>query len=476
VKQKDYPVYKGQVLDVDIVGYTSEGQGVARVEGLAVFVAGAICGERVKIRIAHLGHTAAYGDILEIIEKSPARIVPACPYETDCGGCVFHHMTYEEELRAKAQRVSDALTRLGGLELGEIAITGSPQTLGYRNKAQYPVGLVRGRAEAGFFKTRTHQVVPVEKCLIQGAEADQARQVIVDWMNENHVSVYDEKTGKGTVRHIYVRTAVVTKQVMVCLVINAESVPKEKQLVENLLKGVDNFHTLCLSIHKKKGNAVLGDSFRTVYGEGFIEDILCGLRFRLSPRSFYQVNHDQAEQLYDKAIEFAELTGEETVLDLYCGTGTITLALSRKAGKVIGVEIVEAAIHDAKENAARNGIENAEFFCADAAQAAKRFAEEGTKPHVIVVDPPRKGLDESVIDSIVYMAPERVVYVSCDPATLARDLRRFAERGYETVKAEAFDMFPRCHHVESIVCLSREKADDYVRISVHTKDLQTNSI
>ena len=461
MKQKEYPVYKGQVLDVDIVGYTSEGQGVARVEGLAVFVAGAICGERVKIRIAHLGHTAAYGDILEILEKSPERIKPQCPYEKDCGGCVFHHMTYEEELRAKAQRVSDALTRLGGLDLGAVSITGSPAVEGYRNKAQYPVGTIRGRAEAGFFKNRTHQVVPVKKCLIQGKEADQARQVIVDWMNENHVSVYDEKTGKGTVRHIYVRTAVVTKQVMVCLVINAETVPKEKQLVEKLLKGVDNFTTLCLSIHKKKGNAVLGDRFCTVYGEGYIEDILCGLRFRLSPRSFYQVNHDQAEQLYDKALDFAGLTGSETVLDLYCGTGTITLALSRRAKKVYGVEIIDAAIHDAKENALRNGIENAEFFCADASQAAKRFAEEGIKPQVIVVDPPRKGLDESVIDSIVYMAPERVVYVSCDPATLARDLRRFADRGYETIKAEAFDMFPRCHHVESVALLKRREQEDH---------------
>ena len=457
MKQKEYPVYKGQVLEVDIVGYTSEGQGVARVDGLAVFVAGAIRGERVKIRIAHMGHTAAYGDIVEILEQSPERIQSACPYAKDCGGCVFHHMTYEEELRAKAQRVSDALTRLGGLALGDIAITGSPAVTGYRNKAQYPVGVVKGKAEAGFFKNRTHQVVPVRQCLIQGKEADQARQVIVDWMNENHVSVYNETSGKGLVRHIYVRTAVVTKQVLVCLVINGDSIPNETQLVEKLLKSVENFHTLCLSIHKKPGNAVLGDKFVTLYGDGYIEDVLCGLRFRLSPRSFYQVNHDQAEQLYEKAIAFAGLTGEETVLDLYCGTGTITLALSRKAKKVIGVEIIDAAIRDAKENAKRNEIENAEFFCADAAQAAARFAEDGTKPHVIVVDPPRKGLDERVIDSIVYMSPEKVVYVSCDPATLARDLKRFAERGYETVKAEALDMFPRCHHVESVALLRRRE-------------------
>ena len=456
MKQKDYPVYKGQVIEVEIVGYTSEGQGVARVEGLAVFVAGAIRGERVKIRIAHLGHTAAYGDIVEILKQSPERVSPACPYTKDCGGCVFHHMTYEEELRAKAQRVKDALTRLGGLDIAEVPITGSPAVEGYRNKAQYPMGMVKGKAEAGFFKNRTHQVVPVKQCRIQGKEADQARQAVVDWMRENKVPVYDEKTGKGLVRHIYVRTAVVTGQVLVCLVINADSIPKETVLVEKLLKTVNNFHTLCLSIHKKPGNAVLGDKFVTLWGDGFIEDILCGLRFQLSPRSFYQVNHDQAEQLYDKALEFAELTGDETVLDLYCGTGTITLCLSKKAKKVYGVEIIDAAIRDAKENSLRNGIENAEFFCADAAEAAKRFAKENIKPNVIVVDPPRKGLDESVIDSIVYMTPEKVVYVSCDPATLARDLKRFSERGYKTTKAEAFDMFPRCHHCEAVVQLRRD--------------------
>ena len=452
MKRNEYPVYKGQVLEVEIVGYTSEGQGVARVEGLAVFVAGAIRGERVKIRIAHLGHTAAYGDILEILCPSEHRIQPACPYTDACGGCVFHHMTYEEELRAKAQRVTDALNRLGGVDTDLVPITGAQSVCGYRNKAQYPVATVRGRAEAGFFQNRTHRVVPVRQCLIQGKQADAARQTVVDWMNKYKILAYDEKTGKGLVRHIYVRTGAVTGQVMVCLVVNGDGIPKEKELVENLLKAVENLTTVCLSIHKKPGNAVLGDKFLSLYGAGYLEDVLCGLRFRLSPRSFYQVNHDQAERLYEKAIAFAGLTGRETVLDLYCGTGTITLAMSRKAGRVIGVEIVDAAIRDAKENAAANNIENADFFCADAAMAAKRLAEEGTRPDIIVVDPPRKGLEESVIDSIVSMSPEKVVYVSCDPATLARDLKRFALRGYETVKAEALDMFPRCHHVES-VCL-----------------------
>ena len=460
MKQKEYPVYKGQVLEVDITGYTSEGQGVARVEGLAVFVAGAIRGERVKIKVAHLGHTAAYGNILEIVTPSPERIKPECPYAADCGGCVFWHMTYEEELRAKAQRVSDALCRIGGLDFPTVAITGSQDVTGYRNKAQYPVGLVKGQAQAGFFRQRTHTVVPVKQCRIQGPEADQARQIVVRWMQDYQIPVYDEKTHKGLVRHIYVRTARATGQVLVCLVVNGDSIPQETQLVQNLLTGVDNLYTVCLSIHKKPGNAVLGDKFVTLYGPGYIEDLLCGLRFRLSPRSFYQVNRDQAERLYEKAIEKAGLTGTETVLDLYCGTGTITLALSKKAKQVIGVEIIPAAIRDAKENAVRNQIENAEFFCADASEAAKKFAGEGRRPDVIVVDPPRKGLDQQVIDAMVEMAPEKIVYVSCDPATLARDLKRLEEQGYQTREAEALDMFPRCHHVESVACLTRKQVDD----------------
>ncbi len=453
MKHTNYPVYKGQVLDVTVTGYTSEGMGVARVEGLAVFVHKAIQGERLKVKIAHIGHTAAFADIVEILEPSPERTREACPYAADCGGCVFWHMTYEEELRAKAQRVSDALCRIGGLDFPAVPITGSPQERNYRNKAQYPVGLVKGKAEAGFFRQRTHQVVPIRRCRIQSETADQVRQVVVDWMAKNNVTVYDEKAHKGLVRHIYVRCAMATGQTLVCLVINGDGIPQEKQLVENLLTTVDNCTTICLSIHKKRSNAVLGDQFITLHGPGYIEDLLCGLRFRLSPRSFYQVNRDQAEQLYAAAVNQAGLTGRETVIDLYCGTGTISLVMAKHAGRVIGVEIIDAAIRDAKDNAKRNGIKNAEFLCADAAQAAKKFAEEGIKPDVIMVDPPRKGLDPQVIDAMVAMAPEKIVYVSCDPATLARDLKRLEEQGYKTAHAEAFDMFPRCAHVESVCCL-----------------------
>ena len=471
MKQSAYPVRKGQILEVDVTGYTSEGQGVARVEGLAVFVAGAIRGERVKIKIVHLGHTAAYGEIVEILRPSPHRRTPDCPYAADCGGCVFWHMDYEEELRAKAQRVADALTRIGGLDFSQVPITPGPSVTGYRNKAQYPVALVRGKAQAGFFRQRTHEVIPVERCLIQGAEADQARETVIRWMRENHVPAYDEKTGKGLLRHIYVRTAQATGQVLVCLVINGDGIPQEKQLVHNLLTDVKNLTTVCLSIHKKPGNAVLGDKFVTIHGPGYIEDVLCGLRFRLSPRSFYQVNRDQAERLYETAIDLAGLTGRETVLDLYCGTGTITLALAKKAKRVIGVEIIPAAIRDARENAARNAVENAEFFCADASQAAQQFAQTGIRPDVIVVDPPRKGLDETVVDAMAQMSPEKIVYVSCDPATLARDLRRLEGRGYETKTAQALDMFPRCAHVETVCLLSKLKSTQHIEVELNMDEL-----
>ena len=455
VKQREYPVRLGQVLDLAITGYTSEGQGVGRVEGLAVFVAGAIRGETVRVKIAHLGHTAAYGDILEVLTPSPHRVEPGCPSAARCGGCVFWHMDYEEELQAKAQRVGDALNRIGGCDLEGVDIVPSPQVTGYRNKAQYPVGGIAGRPVAGFFAPRSHRVVDVGRCRIQGSAADRAKEAVLKWMKKSGAGVYDERAHRGLVRHIYVRAAAVTKQVLVCLVVNGDLIPQESTLVENLLTSVENLHTVCLSIHTRRGNAVLGDRFRTLYGPGYSEERLCGLTFRLSPRSFYQVNHDQAEQLYEGALAMAELTGQERAVDLYCGTGTISLVLAGQVKEVIGVEIIEAAVADARENARRNGVENAAFRCADAGQAARELAAEGKKPDVIVVDPPRKGLDEAVIEAMAEMGPEKIVYISCDPATLARDVKRLREKGYALTAARAYDMFPRCAHVETAAVLQR---------------------
>ena len=447
---------KNEIYEAEFAGYTSEGLGVTRIDGMAVFAPKAIAGERCKVKILKVGKTVAYGKIEEVLTPSAHRVKPACPYSGLCGGCTFQHMDYEEECRLKAQRVEDALTRIGGLNLGTISLLGAKETGNYRNKAQFPVGTCNGKADAGFFRQRSHQVIPVERCGIQSEDADKIRAVVVAWMRTYRVPVYDEATCSGLVRHIYVRSGFKTGEVLACIVANGDKLPREKELVEMLQAAVPGLKTVVHSIHKKPGNAVLGDKFRTLWGPDTIEDELCGLRFRLSPRSFYQVNRDQAERLYERAIALAELDETKTALDLYCGTGTITLCMARAAGSVIGVEIIEAAIHDAKENALRNGIENARFFCADAGEAAKRLAEEGTRPDVIMVDPPRKGVSMDVIEAMVTMGPEKIVYVSCDPATLARDVKLLEERGYRAVHAEAVDLFPRCAHVESIVCLCRQ--------------------
>ena len=464
---------KNQIYETVITDYTTEGQGIAHVEGCAVFIPNAIAGEKVKVRIEVAKKTWAAGKIVEILEKSPHRRNRECPVAKLCGGCDFWHMDYAEESRLKADRVKTCLNRIGGESLETVDILAAPTCYGYRNKAQYPVAAKKGRAYAGFFKAGTHDVVENQRCLILPEETDGVKAAVMDYVNQFRVSVYDETEHKGLLRHIYVRRGAVSGQVLVCLVVNGRSIPKAHELIGRLKK-IPGFTALVLSVNTKKGNAVLGDEFLTLYGEGFIEDTLCGLNFRLSPRSFYQVNHHQAQRLYEAAIAQAEITKEDTVLDLYCGVGTITLAMASAAGKVIGVEVIPQAVEDARDNAKRNGIENAEFFCGDAGQAALELERKGVKADVVVVDPPRKGLNADTIEALARFAPRRIVYVSCDPATLARDVALLKQRGYVLKNALAADLFPRCSHVETVVLLSREKADDYVRISVHTKDLKTS--
>ena len=446
---------KNEIYTAEISGFTSEGLGVCRVDGQAVFVPNAVADEEYELRITHIGKTAAYGKIEQILRRSPARISRLCPYAKQCGGCDFWHMTYEAECAIKAQRVTDALNRLGGQSLDTVPFTPADTCENYRNKAQYPVAMGKKGAEAGFFQKGTHEVIPIDRCRIQPECADQAKDAVLEYVRRHKVSVYDETTHTGLLRHIYVRHAAATGQVLVCLVVNGKALPKEDALAALLRERVSGLKSVALNVNTRRGNAVLGEETRVLWGTEAIEDVLCGLTFRISPRSFYQVNRAQAEVLYGKALQAAALTGTERVLDLYCGTGTITLCLARQAKEVIGVELVEAAIRDAKENARRNGIENARFFCADAGEAAQKLCAEGAQPDVIVVDPPRKGLSLDVIDAIEKMSPVRVVYVSCDPATLARDVKRLEERGYRLVSAEAVDMFPRCSHVESVVCLTK---------------------
>ena len=443
---------KNQIYETVVTDYTAEGQGIAHIEGCAVFIPNAIAGEKLWVRIEVAKKNWAAGKIVEIIEKSPHRVNRECPVAKLCGGCDFWHMDYAEETRLKADRVRQCLNRLGGESLEEVPILAAPTCYGYRNKAQYPVSSKKGKAYAGFFRAGTHEVVENDRCRILPEETDSVKNAVMDYVNQYRVTTYDETAHKGLLRHIYVRRGVVSGQVLVCLVVNGNRIPKPEELIKRLRK-IPGFTTLVLSVNTKKGNAVLGDEFITLYGEGYIEDTLCGLSFRLSPRSFYQVNHHQAQRLYEAAISQAEITRKDTVLDLYCGVGTITLAMASAAGKVIGVEVIPQAVEDAKDNAKRNGIENAEFFCGDAGAAALELEAKGIKADVVVVDPPRKGLNADTIEALSRFAPRRIVYVSCDPATLARDVALLKERGYVLKNAMAADLFPRCAHVESVCTL-----------------------
>ncbi|MCG4655446.1 23S rRNA (uracil(1939)-C(5))-methyltransferase RlmD [Flavonifractor plautii] len=453
---------EGQLCRLVIDGYASDGAGVARLDGMVVFVQGGIRGEACDVRLTHVGRSALWGRVEEVVNPSPARIFPRCLHYTKCGGCQFRHMNYAEELEAKRIRVEDALRRLGGAEIHVSAILGAEQVDRYRNKAQFPVA--KG-PRIGFYRPRSHDVIDVDDCLLQGEAAARLRGAVKEWMAEYSIPAYNERTFTGLVRHVYVRTNRAGRS-LCCLLVNGRGVPREAELVRALRRAEPNLAGIVLGVNEKHNNVILGDSYRTLWGEDFLSDTLCGLTFRLSVPSFYQVNPAQTEVLYGKALEFAGLTGAETVLDLYCGIGTISLVMARKAGMVWGAEVVPQAVDDAIANAQRNHIENARFLCADAGEAARYLEGEGVRPDVVCVDPPRKGLAEDVVDTIADMGPERVVYVSCDPGTLGRDVKRFAGRGYTLKKAVAVDMFPRTAHVETVVLLSHKKADSYIHIDV----------
>ena len=459
---------KGSVYTAVIDGYSSEGLGIARVNGAVVFVPHAVRGEEIDLRITKVMKTSCTGEIVKIHNPSPERMEPECPYAGKCGGCAYRHLTYPEELWTKRQRVQDALTRIGGLDLTVEEILGAKNPEHYRNKSQYPVG---ADGSIGFFQARTHKVVPIRRCLIQTEAADRTAQAVGEWMRRYKISAYDETTGKGLVRHVCVRVNRKGES-LCCVVVNGNKVPREPELAAYVTAAVPHTVGVLLNSNTRRGNVVLGDKYRTLFGRNYLMDTLCGLEFKLSMPSFYQVNRDQAEVLYGKALEFAGLTGNETVLDLYCGIGTITLCLAKAAKRVIGAEIVPPAIRDAKENALRNHIENAEFFCGDAADIAAKLESDGLRPDVVTVDPPRKGLAPEVIASVAAMGPEKVVYVSCDPATLGRDVKIFREFGYEAKRAAAVDMFPGTAHVETVVLLSKGEVDSKkIRVEFSLEDM-----
>lgn len=458
---------KNQEHTVTIEGYGEGGMGVARIDGRVVFVHGALRGEKCRVLILKTLKSVAFAKVLEVIEPSSERITPDCPYFPRCGGCTYRHIRYEEELRLKKQRVQDNLSRIGGSDVTVEEILGARDTLRYRNKAQYPVSK---DGAVGFYRARTHEVIECEHCLLVKPEADAAAEALREYMQSCRVAGYDEKTGRGLVRHLYIRSNAAGES-LVCVLVNGDKLPKEDRLVTLLRDACPKCTGIVLGTNTKKGNVILGDRYRTLWGSDRLEDTLCGKTFRLSVPSFYQVNRVQAERLYAKAIEFASLTGQETVLDLYCGAGTITLALSDHAKKVLGAEIVPEAIDDARENAARNGVKNAEFFCGDASDVAKKLARENLRPDVITVDPPRKGLAADVVESIAEMQPQRVVYVSCDSATMARDVKRLADLGYTAQRACAVDMFPRADHIETVCLLSKLNAKQHIEINLDMDEL-----
>ena len=459
---------KNQEHTVTIEGYGEGGMGVARIDGRVVFVHGALRGEKCRVLILKTLKSVAFAKVLEVLEPSSERMESDCPYFPRCGGCTYRHIRYEEELRLKKQRVQDNLSRIGGSDVTVEEILGAQDTLRYRNKAQYPVSK---DGAVGFYRARTHEVIECEHCLLVRPEADAAAEALREYMQSCHVAGYDEKTGRGLIRHLYVRSNAAGES-LICVLVNGDKLPKEDRLVALLRDACPKCTGIVLGTNTKKGNVILGDRYRTLWESDRLEDTLCGKTFRLSVPSFYQVNRVQAERLYAKAIEFAGLTGQETVLDLYCGAGTITLALSDHAKKVLGAEIVPEAIDDARENAARNGVKNAEFFCGDASDVAKKLARENLRPDVITVDPPRKGLAADVVESIAEMQPGRVVYVSCDSATMARDVKRLADLGYTAQRACAVDMFPRADHVETVVLLSKGEVDSKkIRVEFSLEDM-----
>ena len=447
-------IKKNNIIDLKIDNCTLGGSGVGRYDGMAVFVPGAVDGDEIKAHILKVKSSYAYAKIHEIVTPSSKRIESACPVFLKCGGCSFMHINYEEEAKIKEEHVKDCFKKFAGFEPTFEEMIKAKNVLRYRNKAQYPVRQNGDNVDMGFYAPHSHRVVNCEDCLLEPKEFADILEVIKGHITKNNISCYNEENNTGLIRHIFLRKGERSGEIMVCPVINGNSVPRQNELIEKLIASSENIKSIVINKNKKATNVVLGEECETIYGKDYITDTLCGLEFRISPLSFYQVNTSQAEKLYNKAKEFANLSGEETVIDLYCGTGTIGLTMAKDVKEVIGVEIVEQAVDDAYKNAEINGISNARFICADAFEATRQLENEGVKPDVIILDPPRKGCSPQVIETVVRMSPNKVVYISCDPATLARDCKIFDENGYKVKRITTVDLFARTSHVETVVLMS----------------------
>ena len=448
---------KNDIVKIKITSATAEGSGVGKTEdNIVVFVPMTAIGDEIEARILKVKKTYAFGKIEKIITPSAARISPDCPNFSKCGGCVWRHISYDEELKIKSKKVKDAVERIGGISTEFRPIIGSDRVNRYRNKAQLPVGKDKeGGAVIGFYAFHSHRIIDCDDCALQPEIFKTVMDVTRDFIERTNTDIYDESTGKGRLRHLYIRLGEVTNELMVCYVVNGNGLKQEDMLIKMLRESLPNLKTVVFNSNREKTNVILGNKNRDAYGKGYITDVLCRLKFKISPFSFWQVNRAQAEKLYSKAKEYAKLSGDEVLLDLYCGTGTIGLTMAQDCKQLVGVEIVEDAVNDAKANAEANEINNARFICADAPTAAEQLRKEGTAPDVVILDPPRKGCGEELVKTIRKMNPKRVVYVSCDPATLARDLKYFSENGYITHEVTPCDMFPRTAHCESVALLTK---------------------
>ena len=448
---------KNKEYVVDIVDIGQGGVGIGKYEGFTVFVEGGLIQDKVKVRINKSKKNYAVGDIVEIIEKSPFRVDRICSDDLkDCGGCQIQELDYNKQLELKTNEVKQVISRIGKLENVEIHETiGMQSPCRYRNKAQFPIQNINGSTAIGFYKKKSHDVIPTDMCVIQHDINDKIIKIIKTYIQAYNVSIYNETSHTGVLRHLVTKVGFTTNEVMVVLVANGTNLPHLNELASVLKENIPGFKTLVLNVNKAKTNVILGKENKVIYGNGKINDYIGDLVFEISPLSFFQVNPVQTEVLYNKALEYAELKENDTVFDIYCGIGSISLFLAQKATKVYGIEIVEDAIKDAKINAKLNNLNNVEFYVGKAEEVVPKMYSEGKTANVVVVDPPRKGCDEKVLDTIVSMKPDRVVYVSCNPSTLARDLAYLDERGYKCVEIQPVDMFPHTMHVETVAKLRR---------------------
>ena len=468
---------KNDLVTLEIEDCGIDGEGIGKADGFTVFVKDAVIGDTVTAKIIKAKKNYGYGRLMEVLKPSPYRVEPKCEFARQCGGCQLQALSYDQQLVFKTNKVKGHLERIGGFtDIPMEPIIGMDELFHYRNKAQFPVGRNKeGKIVTGFYAGRTHNIIENRDCALGVAENKEVLDRVIAHMEKYGIEPYNEATGKGLVRHVLIRYGYFTKEVMVCLILNGNKLPKEEQLVKSLCE-IPGMTSITINVNKKRSNVILGEEICLLWGQEYITDRIGDISYQISPLSFYQVNPMQTQKLYAKALEYADLHGQETVWDLYCGIGTISLFLAQKAKFVRGVEIVPAAIENAKENAKLNGLENTEFFVGKAEEVLPReYKKNGVYADVIVVDPPRKGCDETLLETMVEMNPERIVYVSCDSATLARDLKYLCERGYELRKVCPVDQFGMTVHVETVVLLSQQKPDDTIEIDLDLDELDATS-